>query len=292
MKFVSPFAKAKNVDLEGFKETTTNGARFVVTASEFKEASMTFEGEYERGEELEGSIEIKTPFAGYEKLGAEASIEFKSPTEFDFKVKVIKNTPVFEFNAGFGMTGDKKVLKFTVVAPELGLNANDLSIELVFKKQHLYTSSSHSQGQRKLDFEVGVLVALKGQRNEAKIKFERDDMNQPPSFSTPPVHEVDFAGEFVLYSDWLKQGPFGMAFDHISDLTLKFGYQESSNSVPVLGGDGRISHNKIYRVYLNQNEVNFEMKETGTMKGTIMEGQYFESEGVQMEIGLDLDALA
>ena len=106
MKFVSPFAKAKNVDLEGFKETTTNGARFVgtakvnnkpskieveynlkrdlpvkefeftwkgtqgskfinvavkskadvsekevkgsvvVTSSEFKEASMTFEGEY------------------------------------------------------------------------------------------------------------------------------------------------------------------------------------------------------------------------------------------------------
>ena len=32
MKFVSPFAKAKNVDLEGFKETTTNGARFVGTA--------------------------------------------------------------------------------------------------------------------------------------------------------------------------------------------------------------------------------------------------------------------
>ena len=45
---------------------------------------------------------------------------------------------------------DKKVLKFTVVAPELGLNANDLSIELVFKKQHLYTSSSHSQGQKKV----------------------------------------------------------------------------------------------------------------------------------------------
>ena len=47
-----------------------------------------------------------------------------------------------------------------------------------------------------------------------------------------------------------------------------------------------------YRIYLNQNEVNFEMKETGIMKGTIMEGQYFESEGVQVEIGLDLDALA
>ena len=39
-----------------------------------------------------------------------------------------------------------------------------------------------------------------------------------------------------------------MAFDHISDLTLKFGYQDSSNSVPVLGGDGRISHNKNYRL--------------------------------------------
>ena len=47
----------------------------------------------ERGEELKGSVDIKTPFAGYEKLGAEASIEFKSPTEFDFKVRNSK-----EFN--------------------------------------------------------------------------------------------------------------------------------------------------------------------------------------------------
>ena len=57
----------------------------------------------ERGEELEGSIEIKTPFAGYEKLGAEASIEFKSPTEFDFKVRNSK-----EFNIKvFGSVSNK-----------------------------------------------------------------------------------------------------------------------------------------------------------------------------------------
>ena len=40
----------------------------------------------ERGEELKGSIDIKTPFAGYEKLSTEVSLEFESPTEFDFKV--------------------------------------------------------------------------------------------------------------------------------------------------------------------------------------------------------------
>lgn len=40
----------------------------------------------ERGEELKGSIDIKTPFAAYEKLSTEVSLEFESPTEFDFKV--------------------------------------------------------------------------------------------------------------------------------------------------------------------------------------------------------------
>lgn len=40
----------------------------------------------ERGEELKGSVDIKTPFAGYEKLSTVASLEFESPTEFDFKV--------------------------------------------------------------------------------------------------------------------------------------------------------------------------------------------------------------
>ena len=36
--------------------------------------------------ELEVSIDIRTPIAGLEKLGAKASIEYKSPGEFDFQV--------------------------------------------------------------------------------------------------------------------------------------------------------------------------------------------------------------
>ena len=48
----------------------------------------------------------------------------------------------------------------------------------------------------------------------------------------------------------------------------------------------------INRLYLNQNEANIEISEVGIMKGSIMEGQYFQSEGVNVVFGLDLDFLA
>ena len=47
-----------------------------------------------------------------------------------------------------------------------------------------------------------------------------------------------------------------------------------------------------HRVYLNKNEINIELSDAGVMKGSIMEGKHFESEGINMVISLDLDILA
>ena len=59
---------------------------------------------------------------------------------------------------------------------------------------------------------------------------------------------IDYAGEFIFYSDWLKSDSSPMDLDAISDISIKFGLERSQNSVPILGGDGRISHNKVYRL--------------------------------------------
>ena len=62
------------------------------------------------------------------------------------------------------------------------------------------------------------------------------------------LYPIDYSGEFVLYSDWLKQHSGSIDLDALSDISIKFGLEKSQNSVPILGGDGRISHNKVLRL--------------------------------------------
>ena len=65
-------------------------------------------------------------------------------------------------------------------------------------------------------------------------------------------YQIDYAGEFIFYCDWLKQDSYQPNLDFdleaLSDISIKFGLERSQNSVPILGGDGRISHNKVYRL--------------------------------------------
>ena len=45
------------------------------------------------------------------------------------------------------------------------------------------------------------------------------------------LYPIDYSGEFVLYSDWLKQHSGSTDLDALSDISIKFGLEKSQNSV-------------------------------------------------------------
>ena len=73
------------------------------------------------------------------------------------------------------------------------MNFESFLLELVYKMDLILSFTFLLQ----LDFETGVVVAIFGTKNEAKIKFEKDNIRQPMTYASTPGYET---GESIYFS--------------------------------------------------------------------------------------------
>merc|ERR1712183_974698 len=258
-------------------------AKAALIGSEFGEYSMEVDGGVDGNvlkpeKEIKINVQVKTPISGFEKVGLHFEVEFEAPN-FEIEVKVEKGVTIFEFKAELAAKKDKKVLKFNLICPELGLqDKNALRLELV----HKFIDYDHSD-QEKLNFEFGAAVAFFGFRNEGKIKMQRRLSRTTENDFPIPSKEDSFAGELVFYSDYIKKlSPILQDWvKDLADASLDFGCGEKWTNTK--DGADHFDRVETYRCYFNKNEMKFEVKEKGKVETDALGGKYFYVQDTKSE---------